>query len=813
MPLSEAILLFMLLLAVGVLLRGGFSRLPVPYTVMLVVVGMLLGNLARSWQPLAPLQYFSLGPELVFFVFLPVLIFESGLGLNARQLARDIAPVLMMAVPGLLASTTIIGIGVWLLTPLEPATALLFGALISATDPVAVIAIFRELGTPLRLTTLVEGESLLNDATAIVLYGILLGLALYGGLGWGDAGLAVAGFFKVFLGGSLLGLVFGLLASRLLIRLHLDASSILVGSVILAYVAFICAEEILHVSGVMAVVSASISFAIFTLPRLSPETGQALHATWAFLADTTNTLLFLLIGMAVDLQMLIGAIDVILAVSVLVIAARAFGVYGLLPLAIRLFRLPSVTRGERHVMWWGGLKGGLAIAIVLSVPAELPGRELLLNLVLGVVLFSLLVNATTIRPLIAWLGMDRLSANEEVELDQAMAQIRRRVDTVLRNLLDSRLLSRAGHYHVAREVGQDLDLAEIAVGAESLHRKQRLDTLREEGRELERLFNGGVIPRYSFLELKNDLGIRRDRVVHSGRRTVNADDGGESPFERIERAVVRRLRESNRARRLLARYQNWRLSRHIVKDMAEVLMSEAAIAYAERQQSAEAGFAPTILPEYRDRMRKLHDRIAEYQRDFEQVYHRFETRFARRAALISVLRFLQDEKASRTIGAKVFASLDSRIQHALDRVPPLSEPLPGLDDEVLVGLVPLFSGLSAEALRGIARKTVAVNYLPGDVIIGEGEQGDALYIIVRGRVRVSRTAGDGDRRLADLRPGDCFGEMALLGDSVRKATVTALHACSLLRLSAPDVSEIAEKFPEIGEYLKRLRQERESIDG
>ena len=218
MPLHETILLFMLLLAIGVMVRGGFDRLAIPHTVMLVLIGMLLGNLARSWEALAPLRFFSLNPELVFFGFLPVLIFESGLGLNARQLGKDIVPVLMLAVPGLLASTTIVGLGVWLLTPLELATALLFGALISATDPVAVIAIFKELGTPLRLTTLVEGESLLNDATAIVLYGILLGFALYGGFAWGDVGLAAAGFFEVFVGGALLGLAFGLLVGRVLIR-------------------------------------------------------------------------------------------------------------------------------------------------------------------------------------------------------------------------------------------------------------------------------------------------------------------------------------------------------------------------------------------------------------------------------------------------------------------------------------------------------------------------------------------------------------------------------------------------------------------
>jgi len=273
MPLSESALLLMALLAIGVLVRGLFNKLPIPYTVMLVIVGMLLGNLARVWQPLESIQYFHLSPELVFFIFLPVLIFESGLSLHARQLAKDIIPVLMLAIPALLVSTTIVGVGVWVLLPLDLTTALLFGALISATDPVAVVSLFKELGTPTRLTTLVEGESLMNDATAIVLFSILLGLALHGGFVVTDIGAAILEFVRVFLGGTLLGLGFGLLLGRMVIRLRLETSSVLVSSLILAYVAFIVAEHSLHVSGVMAVVAAAISFSLIASPRLSEATG------------------------------------------------------------------------------------------------------------------------------------------------------------------------------------------------------------------------------------------------------------------------------------------------------------------------------------------------------------------------------------------------------------------------------------------------------------------------------------------------------------------------------------------------------------
>ena len=162
-----------------------------PYTVVLVLAGLVLGELARHWAPLAPLQAVRLSPEVVFFLFLPALIFESGLNLNARQLTKDIAPVIALAVPALLFSTTVVGVGISFVLPaaIPLTTALIFGALISATDPVAVVAILREVGAPKRLGLLIEGESLLNDGTAIVVFGVLVGLLAGGTFDFGATAL------------------------------------------------------------------------------------------------------------------------------------------------------------------------------------------------------------------------------------------------------------------------------------------------------------------------------------------------------------------------------------------------------------------------------------------------------------------------------------------------------------------------------------------------------------------------------------------------------------------------------------------------
>ena len=196
MPVSEIVLVVMGLLAVAMLAASFTRNSPIPYTVFLVVVGVLLSMATNHAPALSSLQDFHLTPDLVFFVFLPALIFESALNLDARRLLKDIAPIFVLAAPALIISSVIIGIGIWWYVDIELILSLLFGALIAATDPVAVVALFKELGAPARLTTLVEGESLFNDATAIVLFNILLGIALAGDSTAGDATSVVGRFFS-----------------------------------------------------------------------------------------------------------------------------------------------------------------------------------------------------------------------------------------------------------------------------------------------------------------------------------------------------------------------------------------------------------------------------------------------------------------------------------------------------------------------------------------------------------------------------------------------------------------------------------------
>ncbi len=813
MPLSESVLIIMALLATGIVASGLFRKLPIPYTVVLVLIGMLLSSLSSHWHTLAPLQELHLTPDLVLFIFLPALIFESGLNLNSRQLIKDIAPVLMLAVPALLFSTAAVGLGIWLLLPVDLIVALLFGALISATDPVAVISLFKELGTPERLTVLVEGESLLNDATAIVIVVILLGLTTVTGTAMEVLGDAVWQFMVVFFGGSLVGAIFGLFISWLMGKFTNETSAVLILSLVLAYLSFVIAEHALHVSGVMAVVACAVVLGVFGIPRLSSETVEVMHETWEFLAHICNTLLFLFVGLLVNLESLIGDIGIILFAVLLVQTARASMVYSLVPLAEKLFHLPHVTLGERHIMFWGGLKGGLAIAIVLSLPIDLPGREQLINLTLGVVLFTLLVNAPTIRPLIRKLGLDALSDDERAEVKRGLVGARHGIDAILEQFASAGLLSAGNKQDINEKTFDQISQWMPDVVESDDFRFQRLNALRVELNELDSLYRAGVIRQYGWLDLRGELQRKHDHIVA---QTRYGDADIDSPpqreehnlFLRFENMLIARLREKDWAAGFMTRYQNRRLAGHLMRDIARILMSEAALACIRSEKEMSSGHRQQLEALYVSQLEYLRSNVARVAESFPELIQRFETRVGSRVALIAALREIEEASHSGLITSKSYLYLESRLHHAIQSVPQLTDDI-GSDATIeLIAHISLFEGIEQDALSKIASKANTVNFLEGDTVIATGEHGDALYVVIRGELSVFAGSGEDKRQIATLGANDFFGEMALLGDHVRKADVVARTSCTLLRIKCKDVLDIARQHTAITERLNQVKAER-----
>jgi CPA1 family monovalent cation:H+ antiporter len=367
-------------------------RVRVPYTVALVLVGLLI----TFEQELA----FEVTPELILALFVPPLVFEAAFHLEFNQLRDNLIPILILAVPGVVLSTLIVGGIVSVGVGLPLGVAAVFGALISATDPVAVVAFFRALGVSRRLAVAVEGESLFNDGTAIVLFNIALGATLVGSF---SLVKGVLDFVWVALGGLGIGIALGWLVSRLIAQID-DFFIETTLTTVLAYGAYLAAEQI-HASGVLAVVAAGIVSGNMGPQGMSPTTKIVLFNFWEYLAFLVNSLVFLLIGIRVNVPQLMAHILPIFVAVGAVLVSRAIVVYGLLWLTRLGGSQIHVPLSWRHVFFWGGLRGTIGLALALSLPRSLAQRDLLEVMAFGVVLFTLLAQGTTIQFLLQRLGL------------------------------------------------------------------------------------------------------------------------------------------------------------------------------------------------------------------------------------------------------------------------------------------------------------------------------------------------------------------------------------------------------------------------
>lgn len=396
-----------LLLLTATLVALAARRLRLPYTVGLVVTGIALA-LAHVSDTGA-----ALTRDLIFNALLPPLLFEAALNIHWRELRRDLLPVLTLATLGVIISALVIAGGMTWMAAWPWPSALVFGVLIAATDPVAVIAMFKDSGVTGRLRLLVESESLLNDGVAAVLFG--LALAYAGGAAEAAGGGAARTLALTVFGGLGVGLACGALAIVLAGRTddHLVETAL---TTLAAYGSFLSAEHF-HLSGVLATVAAGLLMGNVGVlgggdekNTLTQRGREVVIAFWDFAAFVANSLVFLLIGLraaAIPFHAL-GLSALLLAIG-LVLVGRWLSVYPLCLLFART-RLAIAPR-HQHILFWGGLRGALALALALSLPRALPFRDQIVIAAFGVVAFSVIVQGVTMPRLLRHLGL--LTEKEE----------------------------------------------------------------------------------------------------------------------------------------------------------------------------------------------------------------------------------------------------------------------------------------------------------------------------------------------------------------------------------------------------------------
>lgn len=398
MSTAQSFLLLLIVLGAAATALRFLSRTSasVPYPVLLAVGGILIG--------LVPgLHFPRIGPDLILLAFMPGLVFEASLNLDFEELRRRILPVGLLATAGVFLTVTLVGLLTHAILGFDWAGGFLLGSIVAATDPIAVVTLLRQVGAPRGLEAILDGESLFNDGTGVAVFAAVVGTILTGHPSAGDA---VLRFVLVTGVGAAAGIAAGA-AGVLLLRMVREAELEILITLVVAYGSYLAAD-VAHASGVVAVVVAGVVVARYG-NRSGRLQGTQLHGFWGLVAFVLNAMLFLIVGIALPAQRVLGMVGLVLGAYVIMFVARAVPVYGLLasvdPPAQR------IPWAWRHMTLWGGLRGALAVALALSVATNAAIPANVSVIAYGMVVLSLVIQGGLLLPMASLLRLRRAAVD------------------------------------------------------------------------------------------------------------------------------------------------------------------------------------------------------------------------------------------------------------------------------------------------------------------------------------------------------------------------------------------------------------------
>jgi NhaP-type Na+/H+ or K+/H+ antiporter len=686
--------------------------------------------------------------------------------------------------------------------------ALVFGSLISATDPVAVVAILRGTSSPKRLGILIEGESLLNDGTAIVVFGSLLALLQTQGAGL-DVGDRILSFIWVVSGGVLVGVALASFLSALIARTFNDALVEITLTIVIAYGAMFIAEGLLHVSGVMAVVAAGLWMSGPGRTRISPEVGHFLHQFWEVVTYIANTLIFFLVGLVVaaqwpDAQLIDLAIIIAAFAGIMVI--RFVVTFAFRPI-VALVSDPIGPR-EAVVVSWGGLRGAvsLALALVVSQHSEIPEayRQQVVLVTAGVVLLTIIVNGSTV----AWL-LDKLRLTER-PLAMTVADL-----AVQASLLDE-ILGKLG------DVSKEKDLAMVPWGKVDEEMSCRCTAIRKQLDSHSELLDEATSTERSLGRWQRALSIERRAYWKA------FSDGtlGATAARILDREIARQLDAMTRGvdeppqdrmppevkwRRQLARIlPKWGYLAHVEFDRlallydiarAQTRAADKVLASIDRFSDQQGDVDVDIVRTYRRYHRKGKERVEELRSSLPEVAQAIETRLARRIQLNLEYSGYAELLEAGAIDSQTAEDAMDHVQRQMKELHRAPRKVAIPETAELVRAMPLFDSLSEDALEELAAITEEMVFAAGETLVTEGEIGDSMFVIARGAVHVAKDI-DGRREVLDtLGGGEIIGEMSLLTGQPRTADVSAATMVTAGRIKKSDFDKMMSTRPKLREGI------------
>jgi CPA1 family monovalent cation:H+ antiporter len=800
------------------------ERFRVPHTVLLAIAGMGMGFLG-SWliasdiklgvvgDAFVGLDKLEVGADMFLPLFLPPLLFTAGLNIEVRRLMDELSAVLLLAIVAVIVCIACVGFVVHWATGMDLIVCLLLGAVVSTTDPAAVIGIFRDVGAPKRLSILAEGESLLNDAVAIAAFslftGILVSRVLPEAATTSSAAGVVMVFLREFLGGLLLGFVLARAAMFVLPRLGESEAAIASITVALTYFSFVVADRYLHVSGVVSTVMAALTVAAYGPTHLHPHQWQSLKRLWEQLEFWASCLIFVLASMlAANVLLHISGLYVLAVVAVAVgaFSARALVVFGMLPMLEKVNLVQPVDNRYKAILVWGGLRG--AVTIVLAMVAagndKLPEniREFIALSATLFVLLTLFLNATTLGLFMHALGLDKLSRLEIALRDRVLALSRANVARHLQQIMRRRNAAEGLTVDPASAGEAEIEAAPADLALDLDERvKVGLVTLctREKELYLEQ-FEQQILSRRMVAVLAADA----DRLIDSVR------DKGVAGYEqwmseisrpdlgfRVALWVHRRFGFEGFLKQQLAdRFEVLMVTQSVLAELAAFnVKSVADLLGADAEAALEA-----VIDRRQDAVDSaLRALSLQYPGYAESIQARQLERAAIRFELTECTRRLKEGIISREVYDDLREQLAER-RGAISQRPPLDL---GLELAKMIERVPLFVSLDREAIVALSKRLRAVVALPGEKFIRIGGPSDAMYFIAAGEVTVK---GPGFE--VTLKEGDFVGEMGLVSDRPRSADVIANGYSHLLALYRRDFRALLDRRPEVRAEIEAVAARR-----
>ena len=953
--------LFFLIVAlvIGAATRHFLQKIPLPFTVLLLLIGLAMGALNRAYGPHGGHGHDghsehatglwakfidtlsgaitwggNLDGHLILYVFLPILIFEAGFALDVHTFKKSFLNAFYLAGPGIVSATVMTGLAffglvqvfggdggvladwnceagafIWL-------ASMLFGAVVSATDPVAVVALLKELGASKKLGTLIEGESLLNDGTAIVafvlLIGVVTGAEVFTGTG-SFLGSAAVGFGQIGAAGGLIGVFLGLIAILWVRKVFNDPMIEITVVLVTSYAVFFICEHFFHVSGVLGLVALGIVMAGVGRTRISPEVEHFMHEFWELVAFVANVIIFIVVGVVIAQNANPTGMDfAILGLVYLAIhVVRAINMGTFYPLMKRAgYGLPGK---DAVVVWWGALRGAIGLALALVVYSEqfryefkvseggsgyganttsafvvdrsqanlvsngkninlyqgtsiahadveiqggkvvgisqsqeqaanelgsftsqqaatlreqitsgekvvmilgegegavaqasLVGissrvRDQFLFLISGIVLLTLLVNATTVGPLVNALGLTKLPAVKKLMFSNASGNVAVGCENEMELLKNDRFLSGANwglvRNYLPDPVSYPLSSDELASMDTLAETRRRL--LERERSSYWSQFRAGLLSARAVALLDNNLSEFLDlqgKVPMTDRTYLEKVCGVSKLTEAIREVPLIKGYFTDKITVSYDAAKAFVVAQQEMAKMVDTLVKELD----ESKDAERIGKASRLL---KDEIRQNRLKGLEFIRNMHENYPEatvgIETKDAIRSVLNHERNTIKKLKSDGMLEADEAGRMITAVEERMKTVMESSLELRLPEPEEVLREVTWLKGMPEELISKIVNASEPRAYNTGDTVMKQGDEGDGMIVITRGSVKVSI----GDLVVDIMGRGAVIGEMAVLAGIPRTANVVADSSVTALWLTTDAMQAIMTDSPELSGSL------------